>query len=107
MPFPGFPFNADLPSFSHHSDVLKYLKDFTSHFDLKQHIQFRRKVVDISPVEEGNLWTKWLVVTEAVMDGEETGAQIQGRKENCEERNSCQVVGRTEAVYDAVLVCNG
>ena len=63
--------------------------------------------MDISPVEEGNPWTKWLVVTEAVMDGEEAGAQIEGKKENCEERNSCQVVGRIEAVYDAVLVCNG
>ncbi|XP_075062580.1 uncharacterized protein LOC142151135 [Mixophyes fleayi] len=50
MNYPDFPFDPSLPSFLHHSDVLKYLEAYTDHFSVRPHIQFNSRVVSISPV---------------------------------------------------------
>jgi len=39
MAFPGFPFPDHLPSFIKHQDVLKYLEDYATHYDLLQYIK--------------------------------------------------------------------
>jgi cation diffusion facilitator CzcD-associated flavoprotein CzcO len=39
MGFPGYPFPSDLPSFPEHKDVLKYLKDYSEHYDLEKYIK--------------------------------------------------------------------
>jgi cation diffusion facilitator CzcD-associated flavoprotein CzcO len=41
MPFPDFPFHETEASFVHHSDVLKYLKDYAQHYDLYRQIRVR------------------------------------------------------------------
>lgn len=41
MPFPDFPFHETEASFVHHTDVLKYLKEYAQHYDLYKHIRVR------------------------------------------------------------------
>ena len=39
MAFPGYPFPENLPSFIRHEDVLKYLEDYSQHYDLQKLIK--------------------------------------------------------------------
>lgn len=41
MPFPDFPFHETEKSFVHHTEVLKYLKEYAQHYDLYKHIRVR------------------------------------------------------------------
>ena len=50
MPFPGFPFRSDLPSYVTHSDMLDYLQHYTEHYDLHKHVQFHTVVESIRPL---------------------------------------------------------
>ncbi|PIO31993.1 hypothetical protein AB205_0115190 [Aquarana catesbeiana] len=50
MEFPDFAFDPSLPSFIHHSEVLKYLEDYTDRFSIRPHIKFNTKVVSVIPV---------------------------------------------------------
>ncbi|XP_063786960.1 uncharacterized protein LOC134936005 [Pseudophryne corroboree] len=50
MEFPDFPFDPSLPSFIHHSDVLKYLEEYTDKFSIRPHIKFNSRVASVSPV---------------------------------------------------------
>ena len=86
MAYPDYPYSFNLPSFPHHSAVLQYLQDYTEHFNLRQYIKFRTKVVQVVPVDSGKEWTGWKVSTETV-------GSASPDKEN--------------QVFDAVLVCNG
>lgn len=110
MSFPNFPFDPTPPSFIHHTHVLSHLEDFARHFSLYQHIQFKREVVEVSPVEAGNPWTKWLVVSEEPKEPLEGGTDSEQEHKSTSKQNggpshSCK--GRIEGVFDAVLVCNG
>ena len=44
MAFPDFPFDASLPSFVMHHDVLNYLQKYADHFELERYIQVRSGV---------------------------------------------------------------
>ncbi|KAF2366274.1 Flavin monooxygenase-like [Trinorchestia longiramus] len=61
MSFPDFPFPAEGTSFIHHTDVLKYLQDYTQHFDLEPHIKFEHVVQEVKPSRPGEQDTDWLV----------------------------------------------
>ena len=50
MCFPDFPFNTQLPSFPHHSDVLSYLHQYADQYNLHQFIQFNCHVELVTPV---------------------------------------------------------
>ncbi|KAM9312133.1 uncharacterized protein PAF06_010043 [Gastrophryne carolinensis] len=54
MAFPDFPFDPALPSFMHHSEVLKYLEEYTDHFSIRPHIKFNTRVVSVSPLQGDN-----------------------------------------------------
>ena len=72
MAFPDLEFEEDSKSFTHHSNISKYLEQYAEKFDLKkvnhikscstrssflfycQHIQFETEVVDVSPANPGD-----------------------------------------------------
>ena len=96
MHFPGFPFNKELPSFVSHTDMLEYLQQYATHYDLYKNIQFHTLVEKVEPVQfeaaanprgdSGVLGDNvtWKVTSRNVKTGD-----------------------RQETKYDAVLVCNG
>ncbi|XP_078609486.1 uncharacterized protein LOC144880836 isoform X2 [Branchiostoma floridae x Branchiostoma japonicum] len=84
MAFPDFPFDSSLPSFVTHQEVLKYLEDYTDHFQLRKHIQFLTKVDTVKPVT-GAGQTLWEVTVSSVEEPEKITTQQ----------------------FDAVMVCNG
>ena len=85
MGFSNFPFKPSYESFIEHEEVLKYLQDFTSHFNIHQFIQLLTTVVEVTPVKEGDPWTGWRVKTE--------------EREGTRKR-------KTE-VFDAIVIANG
>ncbi|CAH2272697.1 flavin-containing monooxygenase FMO GS-OX4-like [Pelobates cultripes] len=50
MEFPDFSFDPSLPSFIHHSEVLRYLEEYTDNFNIRPHIRFNSRVTGVSPV---------------------------------------------------------
>ncbi|CAM5179053.1 unnamed protein product [Eretmochelys imbricata] len=83
MAFPDFPFDASLPSFLHHSDVLAYLESYADHFCVREHIRF-----------------SWLVDAVSPAEGPEGGWDV----------TTCRAQDRTVQVterFDAVIVCSG
>jgi hypothetical protein len=48
MPFPDFPFHETEASFVHHTDVLRYLKEYAQHYGLNEHIKVRHNSLHIS-----------------------------------------------------------
>ena len=51
MAFPDFPFPSEWNSFLSHQQVLKYLQDYASHFDLYKYIQFNSSINSVRPLE--------------------------------------------------------
>jgi hypothetical protein len=48
MAFPGFPFKTSLPSFIRHEEVLNYLQEYSSHYDLQKFIKVRIQFIQDS-----------------------------------------------------------
>ena len=67
MAFPDFPFPSEWSSYLSHQQVLRYLEDYTSHFDLYKYIQFNSIVNSVCPLigkdSQQQLWE--VVVTDA------------------------------------------
>ncbi|XP_069839715.1 uncharacterized protein [Dendropsophus ebraccatus] len=63
MEFPDFSFDPSLPSFIHHSHVLKYLEDYTDEFAIRPHIRFNTPVVSVYPVSDDQERLSWRVVS--------------------------------------------
>ena len=59
---PAFPFQFK-PStpFPHHTEVLKYVNQYCDHFKLWDGIQLGTKALQVAPVDESNIYTKWNV----------------------------------------------
>ncbi|XP_040202695.1 flavin-containing monooxygenase FMO GS-OX-like 2 isoform X1 [Rana temporaria] len=72
MEFPDFAFDPSLPSFIHHSEVLKYLEDYTDRFSIRPHIKFNTRVVSVTPVlgEGKNSEISWDVTFQTQEDGD-------------------------------------
>ncbi|CAM9811673.1 unnamed protein product [Lampetra planeri] len=87
MAFPDFPFDKNLPSFIHHSDMRAYLDQYADHFSIQPHVKFQWRVELVQPVP-GPAGTEdsvaWDVTACSLTDGH-----------------------RTTQRYDAVMVCNG
>ena len=83
MAFPDFPFQKEIETFPHHSEVLKYLKSYSSHFAVDKVVQLNTLVTKVNPVKEAGevFWE----VTVKKLD----------QKESQTSR------------FDAVVVCNG
>ncbi|XP_041458803.1 flavin-containing monooxygenase FMO GS-OX-like 2 [Lytechinus variegatus] len=88
MAFPDFPFDSSLPSFVKHTDMLRYLEQYASHFDLLKYIQFNTLVESVRPVKPS---------------GDTKSITWEVRVRNLENQES----GSTTSHYDAVMVCNG
>ena len=85
MAFPDFPFPSEWNSFLSHQQVLKYLQDYTSHFDLCKYIQFNTSISSVRPlVGKDSQKPRWEVV---VRDTDTKESQV--------------------LLFDAVIVCNG
>ncbi|XP_073480265.1 uncharacterized protein [Aquarana catesbeiana] len=72
MEFPDFAFDPSLPSFIHHSEVLKYLEDYTDRFSIRPHIKFNTQVVSVIPVlgEGKNSEISWDVTFQSLDNGD-------------------------------------
>ena len=53
--YKDFPFPPGSPLYPDHAQVRRYLEAYAERFDVKRHIRFRSKVVDVAP--RGNRWT--------------------------------------------------
>ena len=85
MAFPDFPFPSEWSSFLSHQQVLKYLEDYASHFDLYKYIQFNSSISSVRPlIEKDNHKLLWEVV---VTDTNTKESQVH--------------------LFNAVIVCNG
>ena len=85
MAFPDFPFPSEWSSFLSHQQVLKYLEDYASHFDLYKYIQFNSSISSVRPlIENDNHKLLWEVV---VTDTNTKESQVH--------------------LFNAVIVCNG
>ena len=85
MAFPDFPFPSEWTSFLSHQQVLKYLENYTSHFDLYKYIQFNSAVSSVRPLMGVNSrMLQWEVV---VTDLDTQESQL--------------------LQFEAVIVCNG
>ena len=85
MAFPDFPFPSEWNSFLSHQQVLKYLQDYTSHFDLYKYIQFNSSISSVRPlVGKDSQKPLWEVV---VRDAATKESQV--------------------LLFDAVIVCSG
>lgn len=90
MCFQDFPFDDSLPSFVHHSDVMKYLKQYAHHYQLYQFISFNTQVMRVTPLHGSTTLIgdcqvcRWEIETCNVLTGKITKDQ-----------------------FDIVLVCNG
>ncbi len=52
----------DWPRFPHHTQVAEYLNRFADHFDLRRHIRFNQKVLNVEKVQRQG--SEWVVRTE-------------------------------------------
>ena len=85
MAFPDFPFPLEWSSYLSHQQVLKYLEDYTSHFDLYKYIQLNSVVNSVRPlIGEDSHQPLWEVV---VTDVDTKKSQV--------------------LLFNAVIVCNG
>lgn len=87
MAFSGFPMKPTLPDFPHHSDILGYLEDYSSHFGLDEKINFRTEVKSVEP--------------HADSDG--TGTMNAGYDVTTQSRDG----SKAKEHFDAVIVANG
>jgi len=85
MAFPDFPFPSEWKSFMTHQQVLKYLEDYTSHFNLYKYIHFNSAITSVSPLmgEDRDQWQWEVVVTN--VDTKESQVHV----------------------FEAVIVCSG
>ncbi|XP_076470292.1 uncharacterized protein LOC143300470 [Babylonia areolata] len=91
MAFPDFEFDKQLPSFIRHQDVLQYLKDYATYFNILQHIQFDTHVVKVEPV----------------LCGKEESQTGHGQKWQVTTAPVLQKTSTVTEEFDAVIVCNG
>ncbi|XP_067323778.1 flavin-containing monooxygenase 1-like isoform X1 [Anolis sagrei] len=80
--FSDFPYPEDFPVFLPNARLLEYLEMYTKHFDLRRHIQFKTKVINIRKCPDFSATGQWDVITET--EGEQKSA-----------------------IFDAVMVCIG
>ena len=71
MPFSGFPYPDDLPSFFRHEHVHQYLEDFTEHFGLRKFIRFNSKITQVFPNTKRDGEVEWLIsIDDTSVEGE-------------------------------------
>lgn len=84
MAFPDFPFPDDIASFMTHSEVYRYLEDYTEHFSLRKLIHFNHRIEYVTPKIQDDNKKLWEVTVQDLISKKKM--------------TSC---------FDAVVVCNG
>lgn len=59
--YPDFPMPQHYPDYPHHSQILKYLRDYAERFELLPLIRFQTSVERVAPLEESSARTQWEV----------------------------------------------
>lgn len=54
--YPDFPMPDSFPDYPHHSQILRYLRDYARAFDLEPHIRYGADVAAVRPVRDGARW---------------------------------------------------
>jgi dimethylaniline monooxygenase (N-oxide forming) len=54
-----FPMDAETPEYAHHTDMARYFEQYVSFFDLRRHIRFNDRVLEVKPSASG-----WAVTSE-------------------------------------------
>jgi dimethylaniline monooxygenase (N-oxide forming) len=80
MAYSDYPPPADRANYMHNTHVLRYLRDYADTFNLRAHIHFNTRVLEVRQCSDYASTGGWLVTT--------TGST-------------------TATVFDAVLVCTG
>ncbi|XP_049632495.1 flavin-containing monooxygenase 5-like [Suncus etruscus] len=80
--YSDFPFPAAFPNYMHNTKLMDYLRMYTAHFHLRQHIRFLSKVCSVQRCPDFSNSGRWDVVVE-----------VEGKQEN--------------HVFDGVMVCTG
>lgn len=98
MAFPGIPFDQNLPSFIHHTEMLSYLQKYATHYGLEEYISFQTVVERVLPVEQ----------SKCANGGSEGSSTVcfDGIKWKVDSRHLPSDSTRTDC-FDAVVVCNG
>ena len=105
MYFPEFPFSSQLPSFPSHREVLKYLQDYASNYELDQVIKCGTKVETIEPIAVDCLDTcSTTVKTRNHSHSHELFVDNVKWKVTVKDVETGKVASDE---YDAVFVCNG
>ena len=101
MDFPDLPFKEELPSFIGHKEMLEYLQDFATTFNLYEDIQFHTHVEKVEPVAKETL-------ADSVQCG--TGASGMGINDTVKwmvQTRDLEQGTVSKEIYDIVLVCSG
>ena len=99
MDFPDVPFREDLPSFIGHRDVLEYLQNFATRFNLYKNIRFHTNVEKVEPVVKE-------VLPDMAQCGDATSGICDSVKWMVQTRD-LETGTVSEEVFDIVLVCAG
>lgn len=119
MAFPGFPFKTSLPSFIRHEEVLNYLQEYSSHYDLQKFIKVRIQFVQDSDSfikRSGQQFSCGMVkcssmhtsLTQDFCKGDGTLTflcNFQYSYSNCE-HNSSEVVGPIAFIFGRIMMCS-
>ena len=102
MDFPDVPFKEELPSFIGHEEMLEYLQDFATKFNLYKDIQFHTHVEKVEPVAK-----------ETLADSDQcgtAGASGMGINDTVKwmvQTRDLEQDTVSKEIYDVVLVCSG
>jgi len=87
MAFSDFPPPADYPNYMHNTKLLEYFRMYAAKFQLRDYIQFRRRVTRIEPADNYEETGCWMVYSIAADEKDEVN-------ERCEK-------------FDAVMLATG
>ncbi|KAL5008852.1 hypothetical protein ScPMuIL_014433 [Solemya velum] len=82
--FSDFSFPEEYPNFPHHSYFKKYLNMYAEHFELRNRIKFKHKILNVSKTNDSETTSEWRVTVQNMASG-----------------------STSSLIYDFVIVCNG
>jgi len=118
MQFSDFPFPDEVPDHPHHTEVLAYLEDYSSRFDLYPHIQTSARIQSTKFNHSRQTWTVEVVGTGASPRSvsEQTGDRNSSEASSGDdmkrinrgaEESKERIAGSQTLEFDALCVCNG
>ena len=83
MHFPDFEFPEETKSFMKRQVILKYLQSYAEHYNIKKHVRFNTKVLNVEPILDGEqdlnwVGTRWMITTKDLISGETSTEEFDG-----------------------------